>query len=127
MCYIQSNGPCSICGRIINPVIEGSDCATKPIYINTRCNICGEKSTLTDPCNCKKPPISFQDIAEHFEKVTIHNKPGVITTGTSTGNSLPEYTLEDLYDELGKLKWLGADDGWDKAIEAVREHIKVKL
>jgi len=31
-------------------------------------------------------------------------------------------TLLNLRYELNKLKWMGADDGWDKAIEAVREH-----
>ena len=31
-------------------------------------------------------------------------------------------TLLNLRYELGKLKWMGADDGWDAAIEAVRKH-----
>jgi hypothetical protein len=25
--------------------------------------------------------------------------------------------------ELNKMRWIGADDGWDKAIEAVREYL----
>ena len=32
--------------------------------------------------------------------------------------------LERLRDELGTLKWTGADDGWDRAVEAVRKHIE---
>jgi len=31
--------------------------------------------------------------------------------------------LLDLHKELGKMKWVGADEGWDKAIEAVRARI----
>ena len=29
----------------------------------------------------------------------------------------------DLHKELGFMKWIGADDGWDKAIEAVRKRL----
>jgi hypothetical protein len=36
-------------------------------------------------------------------------------------------TLEELYDDLGKLKWLGADEGWDLAIEAVRTKIREEV
>ena len=32
-------------------------------------------------------------------------------------------TLEDLYDELGTMKWTGTSDGWEVAIMAVRKHI----
>jgi hypothetical protein len=32
-------------------------------------------------------------------------------------------TLLNVRYELGKLRWIGADDGWDKAIEAVRAHL----
>ena len=31
--------------------------------------------------------------------------------------------ISDLYNELGKLKWAGEDEGWDKAIKAVREEL----
>ncbi|MBO15575.1 MULTISPECIES: hypothetical protein [unclassified Herbaspirillum] len=31
--------------------------------------------------------------------------------------------LRDLRAELNKMKWSGADEGWDLAIEAVRKHI----
>lgn len=34
------------------------------------------------------------------------------------------YDLTDLYDELGRFNWAGADTGWEKAISAVREEIK---
>jgi hypothetical protein len=36
-------------------------------------------------------------------------------------------TLEDLYNELGTMKWAGADDGWDLAINAVRKKIAESL
>ena len=31
--------------------------------------------------------------------------------------------LLNLHRELGTLKWIGADSGWDSAITAVRKHI----
>lgn len=34
--------------------------------------------------------------------------------------------LKRLFDELGTLKWAGADDGWDKAVAAVRKHIEAR-
>lgn len=33
----------------------------------------------------------------------------------------------ELYEDLGKLKWIGADEGWDLAIEAVRKEILRRL
>ena len=35
----------------------------------------------------------------------------------------PAHTLEELYNELGTLKWTGTSDGWEVAIMAVRKHI----
>lgn len=32
--------------------------------------------------------------------------------------------VKDLDQELGKVKWLGEDEGWDKAITAVRKELK---
>ena len=34
------------------------------------------------------------------------------------------YGLEDLFNELGTLKWAGSDKSWDNAINAVRDEIK---
>ena len=34
--------------------------------------------------------------------------------------------LENLYKELGTLKWIGADEGWELAIDAVRKHIRAR-
>jgi len=34
--------------------------------------------------------------------------------------------LENLYKELGTLKWMGSDEGWTLAIEAVRKHIRAR-
>lgn len=31
--------------------------------------------------------------------------------------------LDSLYAELGTLKWMGEDEGWDLAIEAVRKRL----
>jgi hypothetical protein len=32
--------------------------------------------------------------------------------------------VKDLIDEFSKVKWMGNEEGWDKAIEAVKKHIK---
>lgn len=32
--------------------------------------------------------------------------------------------LNKLHDELGTLKWAGADEGWERAIIAVRNHVE---
>jgi len=36
-------------------------------------------------------------------------------------------TLEELYNELGTFKWIGADEGWDSAIATVRQKIREEL
>lgn len=36
-------------------------------------------------------------------------------------------TLEDLYNELGTMRWVGSDEGWDLAIEAVRKRIREEV
>lgn len=35
--------------------------------------------------------------------------------------------MKELYEDLGTLKWLGEDEGWDLAIEAVRREILRRL
>ena len=46
---------------------------------------------------------------------------------TYPGDAYPEalttLILSDLHDELGKVKWMGDDEGWEKCIKAVREEI----
>lgn len=37
--------------------------------------------------------------------------------------NLDRKTLEFIFNDLGKLKWLGNDDGWDEAISAVRRKL----
>ena len=37
---------------------------------------------------------------------------------------LTKAIIKDLTDELGKVKWMGDDEGWDKAIQAVQKEIK---
>lgn len=36
-------------------------------------------------------------------------------------------TLEELHDELGTLKWVGSDEGWDLAVEAVRKLLRDEI
>ena len=46
---------------------------------------------------------------------------------TYPGDAFPEalttLIMSDLYEELGKMKWMGEDEGWDKAIKAVKEEL----
>jgi hypothetical protein len=35
--------------------------------------------------------------------------------------------LSALHKELGQIRWIGADDGWDRAIDAVRARIEQKI
>ena len=36
-------------------------------------------------------------------------------------------SLVDLYNDLGTLKWIGSDEGWDLAIQAVQKEIKKRI
>ena len=38
--------------------------------------------------------------------------------------SIAKHIIKDLDNELSKIKWVGDDDGWNKAIEAVRKELK---
>lgn len=84
----------------------GSDkdwCPTSPTIVSKSINICKHCGSWHGP----------------FEvcPITIAKEP----------ETKDDKSLEELYDELGKLKWLGSDRGWDLAIEAVRARIKEML
>lgn len=38
-----------------------------------------------------------------------------------------KHALKGMHSDLGKLKWMGADDGWDCAVEAVRKELLQKM
>lgn len=38
--------------------------------------------------------------------------------------ALTKAIVKDLTDELGKVKWMGDDEKWDKAIDAVKKELK---
>ena len=38
--------------------------------------------------------------------------------------SIAKHVVKDLDTELTKIKWVGDDEGWNKAIEAVRKELK---
>ena len=136
MCYIDYNSICTKCGKF------QCDCGYKIGYINTRCNQCGEKSTLLEPCGCHKSHqgygvetcpkcniLKMVGVTCNCEEVTIYKEQGVITTTSTTEAPIStDKDLEELYDELGTLKWIGGDSkDWDLAIDAVREHIRTRL
>lgn len=37
--------------------------------------------------------------------------------------SIAKHIVKDLDNELSKIKWVGDDEGWNKAIEAVRKEL----
>jgi hypothetical protein len=38
--------------------------------------------------------------------------------------SIAKHIVKDLDSELSKIKWVGDDEGWNNAIEAVRKELK---
>ena len=102
--------PCSLCGKLNTPGIEGGGCncwkgnvhqSLPPGRSEKDCKECGKRHSIFYDC------IS-----------TIHSVKPRPKAPTD---------LTKLYDELGTIKWIGVDKGWEEAIEAVRQHIKGKL
>ena len=46
--------------------------------------------------------------------------------GDALPSAMAHHILKDLYEELGKMKWMGEDEGWDRAIKAVREELATR-
>lgn len=46
--------------------------------------------------------------------------------GDAYAIALTKAIVKDLTDELGKVKWMGDDEGWDKAIDAVKKELKAR-
>jgi hypothetical protein len=40
--------------------------------------------------------------------------------------SIAKHIVKDLDNELSKIKWVGDDEGWNKAIEAIRTELKTR-
>lgn len=107
------------CGTINTFLDETIDNSFEQRQIVPVCKYCGEKHG--DLTICSEHPVS-RNIAYILNDPLL---PGKITTSSTT---LPEISdLEELYTELGKLSWLGKDEGWDDAVAAIRAHIAKKL
>jgi len=46
--------------------------------------------------------------------------------GDAYGRALARRIVEDFVQELCKVRWMGDDDGWDKAIKAVQTELKTR-
>lgn len=46
--------------------------------------------------------------------------------GDAYGRALAGRIVEDFVQELGKVRWMGDDDGWDRAIKAVQTELKTR-
>ena len=40
---------------------------------------------------------------------------------------IKQETIIEVHNDLNKLRWVGSDEGWNLAIEAVQKHLKEKL
>ena len=72
--------------------------------------------------------LSPKEFAEDFEPVSETNTSTECKNplcGTSSPNNVS--SLESLFNDLGTIKWLGADAGWDSAIESARKEISRRL
>jgi hypothetical protein len=49
---------------------------------------------------------------------------GLIWTGDALPASIIRNVIADLDNELGKLKWVGQDEGWNRAVEKIREELR---
>lgn len=47
-------------------------------------------------------------------------------TGDAFPNALVRHLVKDIDNELGKIKWVGDDEGWNKAVEAVRKELRTR-
>lgn len=43
--------------------------------------------------------------------------------GDAFPDAITKLIVKDLIDEFSKVKWMGEDPGWDKAIDTVREEL----
>ena len=63
-------------------------------------------------------------IKEATNKQSLQVPPEVVHSLTTTDIAwLATYRLTKLWIELGQMRWVGSDDGWDLAIKAVRNRI----
>jgi len=44
--------------------------------------------------------------------------------GDAFPGALTKLIVKDLIDDLNKVKWLGEDPGWDKAMDAIKKELK---
>jgi len=49
---------------------------------------------------------------------------GLIWTGDALPASVIRNVIADLHNEFGKLRWVDQDEGWNRAVEKIREELK---
>jgi|DEB19_MinimDraft_3_1074340.scaffolds.fasta_scaffold00951_28 hypothetical protein len=49
---------------------------------------------------------------------------GLVWTGDALPASIIRNVIVDIDNELGKIKWVGADESWNLAVEKIREELR---
>jgi hypothetical protein len=78
------------------------------------CGVSGKEIEMTEPIKPEETP--EQTVKDCL---TVGSPPPAAVVAY-----LESRRLVRLFDELGTVRWMGADDGWDRAIEAVRARIQ---
>lgn len=49
---------------------------------------------------------------------------GLVWTGDALPFAVMRNVIIDIDNELGKIKWVGSDEGWNLAVEKIREELR---
>ena len=62
----------------------------------------------------------------NLEKILVDSIKGIDSAykDMAVCRSIAKHIIKDLDSELSKIKWVGDDEGWNNAIEAVRKELK---
>ena len=62
----------------------------------------------------------------NLEKILVDSIKGIDSAykDMAVCRSIAKHIVKDLDSELSKIKWVGDDQGWNNAIEAVRKELK---
>ena len=64
----------------------------------------------------------------NLEKILVDSIKGIDSAykDMAVCRSIAKHIVKDLDNELSKIKWVSDDEGWNKAIEAIRTELKTR-